>query len=543
MTEHKLGYLNDQDRLKIYNTLISGCMHLWSKNKLQDGSTIDVKGKDGKTVKQKLEDRLTPVLESFSKLAESDPLFLAHFTSYAVKKLDAKDLRVVATFASTLSDADGTPFSPGSEFKKPNWRLIGQAAFQTLDPKLALRVVQLANRKMKFGIKAEATHYSKSLRSAVRKYLRYREANPKMIEGIVRTGLTKTYRNLYRWARIQPSAEAATFLAWEQKDGSVKEADFKQNKLTFAGLSEVEIAEKIRAERLTPQRALGALGDKISPVIAAAVLEQASGDQAVILTNLFEEQGLLKNVEVKKVYEEKIKTAKNALDRVDRIKAELSEETKTALKDSRSETRKANIEDFGRVFVHVDTSPSMANALEIAKEYGATISEFVKNPEQNFFWGSFDSAGKVFPNPQKFTKDGFKLALYGQKIGGYGTDCLALYKTARQKGCSVDIYITDQDHNGKLIGMTIDECRREGLTDPQVAVIVDVHGRQDGILKRELEKAGIPVTVLTAKELGESALVTQAVNVAMKGQIAVLEEILSTGLLDLPKWWYAVKSA
>ena len=89
--ERELGFLSDQDRLNAYQTIVNGCQHLWSKGKL-------------------VPEKLNPVLDTFMVLAEKDPYFLAHFTSYAVKKLDSKDLKVVSIFVNSLSDADGTAF-------------------------------------------------------------------------------------------------------------------------------------------------------------------------------------------------------------------------------------------------------------------------------------------------------------------------------------------------------------------------------------------------------------------------------------------------
>ena len=128
--EFNLAYLNDTERLKAAQAIIDGCSHLWSKGKLQ-------------------QNRLTPVLENLMHLAENDPYFLAHFTSYAVTKLDSKDLKVAAVFANSLNDADGTPFSPGSDYTKPNLRLVSQAAIQhrSFDPKLVERLVEIANLK------------------------------------------------------------------------------------------------------------------------------------------------------------------------------------------------------------------------------------------------------------------------------------------------------------------------------------------------------------------------------------------------------------
>jgi len=519
-SESKLSYLDDRERLEAFKTIAEGCMHLWSKGKLQ-------------------QDKFEKVLETFSHLAEKDPLFLAHFTSYAMKNLDNKDLKVVATFANSLSDADGTPFFVGSDLNKPNWRLVSQAALQQLDPKLALRVLKLANSKLKFGSRPAATHFSKRMKTAAQKYVKYREMNPKSLEGIRKNGLTNIFKNMYRISRLAPTPEAVRVLGWKQKPG-YPGAGVEKNKsiFDFRGMSELDIANKIRNEKLSPLAVLGALPDKLTPVIAAAVLEQATGDQTVILTEMFENQGLLKNKEVKKVYVENLKTAKNALDRVDRIKAKMDQEVEDVLKETKAEVRKQTVGDLGKVFLHIDVSGSMSSAISVAVDKGAIIAESVKNPETNFHWGLFNSQGKVLNKPEKFTKDGFAKALYGERAGG-GTNCFALYKYARDLCCDIDVYITDQDHTDGDIATLVRNFRAQGIPDPKQVVIVNV-GMVRPRLREGLEACGIPVSEIRPEQLSESSLVSQAIRTSMKGATAIIDEILSTPLLNLPKWWESV---
>lgn len=520
--ENELSYLNDEDRLKAYNAITNGCMHLWSKGKLQEGKYLDV-------------------AETFAKLAKEDPIFLAHFTSYAIGKLDSKDLKVVSTFFNSLSDADGTPFVVkekdgnvyNSEYKKPNFRVVSQAAIFHLEPKLVLRILQLAVKKESYGgFFSSGSHFSKHLKTAVKKYLRYREENIKIVEGIVKSGLTRIYKNLYRFARISPSLEVAGLLRWDQKDGREIE---KREVLSFEGLTDIEIAEKIRNEKITTHVALGALPDEISPVIALAVLEQATGNQAVILHSLWEEQGLLKDEEVRNLFEEKISTAKDAIDRVERINSNISAETKKVMDNKKSEIRKKATGDIGKVFVHIDISSSMDFAIDIAKERGAIIAECVQNPEENFFWGAFNVRGFLIEKPKEFTQGAFMSKLYGLKANGM-TNCLACYGEARRLGCDVDIYITDQGHNSGDIGAII---RKHGL--PKASVIIDTDGLgMRGELAQELTRNGIPVSIVNPESLTESALVTQAVRNAMLGAIAVIDEIMEYPLLRLPTFWESI---
>lgn len=521
--EYELSYLNDQDRLDAYNAIVSGCMHIWSKNKLQ-------------------EDKFLQVAETFAKLAKEDPIFLAHFTSYAIGKLDTNDLKVVSTFFNSISDADGTPFVVqekngkvyNSKYKKPNFRIISQAALFSLEPKLVLRVLQLAKKKESYGgLFSEGTHLSKHLITAVKKYLRYRENNPKMIEGIKRAGLGKKYRNLYRMTRIAPSDEAASILRWEQKDGRVIK---KRKALSFEGLSDIKIAEKIRNEKLSVLVSLGALPDVISPVIAVAILEQATGNQAIILQSLWDGQGLMQDEEVQKLFEEKIVTAKDAIDRVERINSNISEATKKVMDKTKSDIRKKQTGDIGKVFVHIDISSSMQSAIEFAKQRGSIIAECVQNPEENFFWGAFNDRGYKIKKPKEFTQGAFMAQLYGLRARGM-TNCFACYDEARKNECDVDIYITDQGHNSGQL-----EPHVKKFGKPKAAVIVDFDGMgSGGMLYNQLIENGIPVSIVNPDTLTESALVSQAVRNAMLGAVAVIEEIMDYPLLKIPSVWESIK--
>ncbi|HRZ18591.1 MAG TPA: hypothetical protein P5136_00915 [Methanofastidiosum sp.] len=517
----QLSYLSDQERLSIYNTIVDGCQHLWSKGKLQ-------------------EQKLKEVLDKFIELGESDPFFLVHFTSYAAKNLDSKDLKIVSIFANSLSSADGTPFSQGSAYKKPNFRIVSQAALQDLDSKLVSRIIEIANVKQSLGKKyKEGTHFSRSLKTAVRKYLKYREMNPKALEGVRKVGLSKTYQTLYKSLHLAPSIEAAAILGWKQKKGEkIKKVKF----FDFKGLSDLEIAERIRKEKLPPTGVLGALEKKISPVIAVAILEQATGDQAVILRELFDSQGLLKNKQVMEVFTNKIQDAKTALDRVEKINTEVDEEVTKVLKKAKADKRKQSVGDIGRIFLHIDISGSMSGTIEFAKEKGSIIAECVKNPQDNFFWGLFNSQGYLMKKPDTFEKDAFAALLFGIRAGG-GTNCFACFEYARKQGCDIDFYVTDQDpdsHTATKVKI-LENFKNAGVAMPKAVVIVDISNKKCTSLADAFNQVGVPVTTMKPNSLTESALVAQAVRTATLGPVSIIEEIMNTPLLKLPVWWESAK--
>ncbi len=308
----------------------------------------------------------------------------------------------------------------------------------------------------------------------------------------------------------------------------------KQQFFDFKGLTDQQIAEKIRAEKIPVTSIV--LPGKISPIIAAAMLEQATPNQAVIMRATFDKEGLLKDKETQKFFEEKIKTA-SALDRVERINTSIDKDVEAILKKAKSEKRKDDVGDLGTVFIHIDVSSSMSQAIKEACDIGPSLAEAIKNPEKNFGWGLFNDRKRILENPKTFEKDAFKAVLYGVHSGG-GTDCLACYDYAMEKGFKTHVFITDGGHNGPPLTTAISKVATK-YGKPSTVVVVKV-GSYDQTLKRAFESQGVPVTELEPKSLKESALVSQVIKSSLKGKAVILEEIMGTEFLKLPKWWSSI---
>jgi len=201
--KEKLSYLTNQERLVAYNLLLQAATHLWSKGSFQA-------------------DKAKEALDVLIPLAENDPYFLAHLTSYIIRHSDSKDLKVLTTYANSLSDADGTPFSLGSDYKKPNLRYVSEAGVQELSPKLAWRVLRVA--MMKYAVDGHlkhARHFSRPLRRALKKYVLFRENNLHILKGIKQAGLANKMQWMYRCLHMSPSEEAAAILRWQQQDKDI----------------------------------------------------------------------------------------------------------------------------------------------------------------------------------------------------------------------------------------------------------------------------------------------------------------------------------
>jgi len=407
---------------------------------------------------------------------------------------------------------------------------------------------------VKWGVKDKlrnAYHCPTTLNTAFKKYLKFREGNLHIVKGISRAGLGKVYRNLYRMTHTNPSDDVAGILRWKQKDREIK---FMEHEVDFKGMKDLEIAKEIRKKKISyfgVMDGLSRIKKKMSPVIAVAILEQVTGNQAVILRSLFEEQGVLEDKKVMKLYKSKIKEAKTALDRAETISKDASKGVKEALITARAEKRKEQLGEVGKIYLHIDFSPSMEGAVEFAKENGSIIAEMVKNPKENFGWGKFAEDGEEFPIPKTFEMDAFKAIMFGKSMGG-GTDCFALYPKSREMGAEVDIYISDGEHNIPVSdGMGLARKMKKwheanpDVVKPKAIVLIRVKGTGPSAgspdsIKNACEANGIPYAEMKPETLHDSALVTQAVRRAIEGPMMVIDEIMKTELPKYPSWWCTV---
>lgn len=519
-----LPYLSQEERLKVYQFIIAGCSHLWSKNKLQEEKVVDI-------------------LNIFYPLVLEDPYFIAHLTSWAFKqKVESKDLQVMSLYVNALSDANGQPFSPNSKYKKPNLRYISSILLQELDPKLAGRVYKLAS--LKWGAKDKlrnSTHCPTFLITAFEKYLKYRENNLNIVKGISKAGLSNVYRNLYRMTHNNPSDEVAGILRWEQKDREIK---FVEPEFNFKGLKDIEIAEQIRKNKLgyfAVLEGLSQIKKKMSPVIAVALLEQITGNQAVILRSMFEEQGVLKDKEVLELYEKKILDAKTALDRVEAVSKSATDEVRGLMANARSSVRKEALKGIGKVYLHLDASGSMSSYFDEATKLASVLAECIDNPKENLRWGIFGSNGKELPLPEDYTQDAFKAILYRIRADAGATNVFALYDNARKFGAETDVILTDQGHNTSDLGLVMKRYHEidTNAVKPKVCLIVDM-AQTENTVKEAYENNGIPVSVVKPNTLTQSALVVQTIRTAIEGPMAIIDEIMKTDLPSYPKWWFTV---
>lgn len=521
-----LAEYTDDKRLAVYKMLTAACGHLYSKGKLQM-------------------EKFSEASKLFADLSKNDPLFMAHFTAWAMRQ-DSKDQKVLAVFFNALSDADGLPFFKGSELCKPNYRQVSSAALQSLDPHLAARVLEFCT--INFGVKGilnDSRHFPTALKTAFRKYVLFRESRPDILRGIRNSGNSSKMKKIYRGAGIAPADVAVGILKWNQKDGR-KWKDFPEEQgPDFSKLTSKEITDELGKTKLSPQVALSVIPrDKITAGVAAAILKNCTGNQVIVLYNWFSENGFLDVKAIKELFKDKVKEATTAVDRIDTLTRDADEGDKEEMATVRSDRRKktARTSRFGKIFMHIDKSGSMTGAIQFAKDRASIIAECIESPEKNFGWAAFTTSMTRLNAPQNFRKEGFHAALYGVTANG-GTDCFVCYEEARRFGAEIDVFVTDQGHNTADFGDRVKKFHDRNPDSPKPRAVMIVHfvtSDSSDKLERGFKENGIPVVVVKPDSVKESALVAQSISTALHGEMATIDEIMDTPLPALPRWWSSV---
>jgi intein/homing endonuclease len=308
-----------------------------------------------------------------------DNEFAAHWGSWAFSK-DHRDMKVILAAFLLVQNRCGEPVVEDGKvlFYDEDFRDVGEAmclirAKGDIDPKLLLRVgdilslpgVAAINRELGFG-KSARTPAKGRYYKAVEKYLRYREDNPKMLEGLVGAGFRTSVMELARRVGYKPSTpKFFETLRWKQaqaKDGrrqvaigtEVKKAE------TWKDFSEKEICERIIATKPNYKRIVGMLPAEVglTRAIMMAAIEAGSVSDAdlVILTPTLEELGLLTVKEVANRWKKATEAAENqrATNIAKRVK---NQATREMLQDASDNVAKKAMEEVTkdlRIYTVVD---------------------------------------------------------------------------------------------------------------------------------------------------------------------------------------------
>jgi hypothetical protein len=356
-----------------------------------------------------------------------------------------------------------------------------------------------------------------------------------MLEGLVKAGFKETIKKIARKAGYRPESQAFfEVLGWKQKqhaaghreiglaDLSIKKAD------RFDGLTELEICERIVADKLGYKETVGRLPKDtgLTPAIMAALLPSLSDRDLRMMTPTLESLGLLEDAEIKARWERAIKTAtdQRALNvaknvRNAALKEKLEEAADNAVKAAVSE---AVNENQLEVMFLIDKSGSMEGAIEMSKD---ALSKILAGfPLERMHVAAFDTVGTVL-RPKAATRTAVQHLLKDLKAGGgtsYGAGAAALQRAGlRISGDQKLILIAAGDEDGEA-GATFAKVLSElGLVPAAMALILAVKANmpRGRTVRDAAAQLKVPYSEIDASAFDDPYQVTRALTALLDAPV------------------------
>ncbi len=355
--------------------------------------------------------------EQIASVYKLDNEFCARWASYAWGQ-DHRDFKTVIAAFMLVQSRKGDPIVDGGkvEFFDDDYRDIGEAMMlvhdkdKGLSPKLLLRIYdvltlpQIAERNRQLGFAvSQRKPFLGRWPKVVEKWLRHREDNPRLLDGLVKAGFRTTVIRLAQLVHYKPETPRFfKILRWGQKQSATGHRQMLNVELdaaqSWAGLTEVQICERIVKEKPNWKRIVGLLPSEIGvtrAIVAATIQANALSDKdLVILTPTLEELGLLDIADIKARWDKALKAATDmrAMHIKLNVKSEKVKEQLQAASDTAVQKAVEEITRGLRIYFMIDTSGSMQGAIERAKEY---IAKFLQGfPPDRIHISTFTTTGK-----------------------------------------------------------------------------------------------------------------------------------------------------
>ena len=514
---------------------------------------------------------------------EMDNEFAARWASWAFDQ-EHRDLKVVLAAFMLVQNRMGEPELEDGKiaFYDDDFRAVGEAMCLIrkkkvdINPKLLLRVgdvlnlpeVAEINRKLGFGVSERNPAIGRYYK-VVTKWLRYREENLPMLEGLVKAGFKTAVKKLARRVGYKPlSSKFFEILGWKQsqaKDGRRGIAigeEFKKE--TWEGKTEKQICKIITKDKPSWKVIAGMLPDDVGmtkAILAAAVEAGSMSDKdLIILTPTIEEFGLDKVASVKKRWQAALKNAEDR--RAENIARNVkSKELKAELEIAADKSSEKAMEEATRdlrIYVLVDISSSMGVALDTAKEYLPKL--LAGFPLERLHVAVFNSMGKEVVLKSS-TRAGVQNAFKGYRAGGMTSHASGIWALRghppQEDEDSLMIFIGDQgDNQGgpAMIAKSIEDAKLRPVAFGMLNVGHVGGGGWGGgrAVEETAANMGIPcfavdenmfraddpyaITRLLRNLIASTPVGRPAAGAPARRRKSLVEQILETELLQKPVW-------
>ena len=516
------------------------------------------------------------VYGTLADISQANNELAARLASYVMKETDWRDMKVVCAAFMLVQSRAGEPITEEQNGKKvvlfhdDDYREIGEAMIKLYDrgsnrmmnPKLIQRVgevlslpgVVTLNRVLGFGNPHKRKPFTGRYYKAVTDWLEFRETNISLLEGLKKSGYSKTVQALARMIGYKPKSKRFfEVLGWKQKQAAeghrtIGLTDLQIRRLSFDGLSEKQICEKIVAEKLGWKQVMGMLPKSIglTPAIFVALLDQFSDKDLTILTPTLEELGLLKHEPIKRRWQEAIQKqddqrarniAKNIRDRELAGKLEASADA-AVTKAVAEATKEADI----HIMFIIDTSGSMQGAIETSKE---ALSMIVQGfPPEKLHIASFNTTGTVL-KPRHHSAAGVQHMLKGIGASG-GTIYSSGVRVFHDNGVRIPkdanlILFAVGDEAGEEGDLFAANLQQWGYVPKAIAHIVNVARNENrgSTVRRAAEVLGVPYTEVNVEQFTDVYQVQRTLKAVLEAQPhrekgSMIEKIMQTELLVSP---------
>jgi hypothetical protein len=480
---------------------------------------------------------------------------MAHFACYALLETEWRDLKVACAALMLVQSFAGQPVHGDAgavEFHEDDYRAIGQGMLlhyqrksrRMLTPKSVLRVAQLLesaeiaalNRGAGFGDAAGRKAPLGRWKQAAARWLRAREANLPMLQGLVAAGYKETIKVIARKCGYKPENPAFfEVLGWKQKQAAAghRQVGLSGLKLArrerFDGVTEAEICRRIVEDRLTYKDVVGRLPREIglTPAIMVACLPSLSDRDLRMLTPTLEELGLLADPDIKGRWEAAVRTAtdQRALNVARNVKSQAIREKLESAADhaARSAVNEATADIDLQVMFLIDKSGSMQGAIEQSKEaLSRILAGFAPD---RVHVASFDTMGTVL-RPKAATRAAVQHML-GRISAAGGTVHGAAVRALHQAGVRVPagahlLVIVAGDEAGEDGGLLASTFRELGYQVAGLALICAVAAERGTTVRACAQTLGVSFTEVDVAQFDDPYQVPRVLRTMLEAPVPTL---------------------
>ncbi len=402
-----------------------------------------------------------------------DPLFYGHLAVWYQRHGVVRDHKEV--FVGNLLTSD-----------LPAHRDAGFVLLQELPPYQVARVVDFMKR--------HKGKVPRSARTAVRQYLRRREADPVFFDRAALRG-RKAMKRLYAGLHVKPSVRADAILF--KNDPPEDSLAFKV-KLLARAATPVDQAQMIVAHQIPYTVAVGTL-KKLTPAVLVALIDAMTPQEVINSLKSLKARGAMAHPDVKALIDEKLEQAQHDK-RVAAFKTRVAADVvdlDAGTAERLAQVADAKVKQGARITrptaLLVDKSGSMTQAIELGKRIAALVSGIAEAELHVFAFDTLPYPVQASGADLSQWERAFKhIRAGGATSIGCGLEALRLKKIAVEQV----IIVTDEQENHSPFFADVYQAYQRDLKVAPNVLIVKV-GHASAYLENRLRMIQVPAETFT----------------------------------------------